>query len=251
MRSLPAPNPTHRSRRAAQALQRALLCLAILLGAAKPLSAQSEGIPEGFTSLFNGEDLTGWHVSRTNHHGTVGNFSVEDGAIVLKQHPFGQGGILLTDTTYDDFELYWEFKGDAGTDGGVLFRSNESGSAYQLQIGGAGHRGTGRLMGELLRVTTTATAEKLDAVWRDGEWNAFRLCVVGVAPHVTLWVNGVQMWAVQAERNNLIADATGGMIALQLHWSQTPTPVPGGSCCAYSWRPGAAHRYRHIAIKEL
>lgn len=218
---------------------------------ATPLHAQPEGIPDGFTPLFNGEDLTGWHISRTNHHGTVGNFFVEDGAIVLKQHPFGQGGILLTDETYGDFELYWEFKGDAGTDGGVLFRSNESGSAYQLQIGGAGHRGTGRLTGEVLRVTTTATPENLDAVWQDGEWNAFRLRVVGATPHVTLWVNGVQMWAVQAERNDLIADATAGMIALQLHWSRTPTPVPGGSCCAYSWRPGAAHRYRHIAIKEI
>jgi hypothetical protein len=225
----------------------ALLLSLVALITAPPLSAQ----PDGFTPLFNGEDLSGWHKSRTNHHGTVGNFFVEDGAIVLKQHPYGRGGILLTDEEYGDFELYLEFKGDPGTDGGILFRSNESGSAYQIQIGGGGNRGTGRLLGEVLRVTTTAAPDSLDSVWKDDDWNAFRLRVVGAAPHITLWINGEKMWAVQAERNDLIADATEGMIALQLYWSQPPTPVPGGSCCAYSWRPGAAHRYRNIAIKEL
>jgi hypothetical protein len=228
------------------------LGLAVLLGlaalaTAPPLAAQ----PDGFTPLFNGEDLSGWHTSRTNHHGTVGNFFVEDGAIVLKQHPYGQGGILLTDEEYGDFELYLEFKGAPGTDGGLLFRSNESGSAYQIQIGGGGNRGTGRLLGEVLHVTTTAAPDNLDRVWKKDDWNAFRLRVVGAVPHITLWINGEKMWAVQAERNDLIADATEGMIALQLHWSQPPTPVPGGTCCAYSWRPGAAHRYRNIAIKEL
>ena len=40
-------------------------------------------------------------------------------------------------------------------------------------------------------------------------------------------------------------------IGLQVHWSATHSPVPGGSCCERSWRPGAAHRYRHLWIREL
>ncbi len=241
------PLPVRRARRTLALIALVLFCGSIVIPNVQTLSAQ----PDGFTSLFNGENLSGWHKSRTNHHGTVGNFFVENGAIVLKQHPYGQGGILLTDEKYGDFELYLEFKGDPGTDGGLLFRSNESGSAYQIQIGGGGNRGTGRLMGEVLHVTTTAAPNSLGEVWKEDDWNAVRLRVKGAVPHITLWINGEKMWAVQAERNDLIADATDGMIALQLHWSQPPTPVPGGSCCAYSWRPGAEHRYRNIAIKEL
>ena len=33
-------------------------------------------VPPGFTPIFNGKDLTGWHVSQTNHHGTTPNFHV-------------------------------------------------------------------------------------------------------------------------------------------------------------------------------
>lgn len=228
-----------------------VLCALLIAAPSHTAVAQPEGIPDGFTPLFNGENLSGWHKSRTNHHGTVGHFFAEDGELVLKQRPFGQGGILLTDKTYGDFELYLEFQGDPGTDGGILFRSNESGSAYQIQIGGGGNRGTGTLMGEVLHVTTTAEADGLEEVWKSDSWNSFRLRVVGAAPHVTLWVNGTKMYEVQAERNDLIAGVTEGMIALQLHWSQPLTPVPGGSCCAFSWRPGAEHRYRHIGIKRL
>ena len=230
------------------------LCLFLLLAGISDLPAQNRrisAIPKGFTPLFNGKDLKGWHISKTNHQGTVGNFYVENDAIVMKQYPYGQGGILLTDKKYGDFELYFEFKGDPGTNGGVFFRSSESGSAYQIEILGDGEQGTGNLMGELVRMTTEAQATDLNKVWKKGGWNSFRLRVVGAKPHATLWVNGVQMWDVQAERNDLIADATAGMIALQLHWSSTILPVPGGRCCDYSWKPGAAHSYRNIAIKEL
>lgn len=225
--------------------------LLLLLAGVSCKSARYQQMPEGFTPLFNGKDLSGWHSSKTNHHGTVGDFSVEEGAIVMRQHPFGQGGILLTNQRYGDFELYLEFKGDAGTNGGIFFRSSESGTAYQVELAGDGEVGTGNLMGEMLHVTTRAEATALAKVWKKGDWNAIRLRVVGEAPQATLWVNGVQMWQVQAERNDLIADATDGMIALQLHWSATLQPVPGGRCCDYSWRPGAAHVYRNLAIKAL
>ena len=228
-----------------------LICLCLLMLFVTKLQAQVGEIPGGFTLIFNQKDLSGWHISKTNHHGTQGNFFVEDSVLVMKQHPFGRGGILLTDKKYEDFELYLEFKGEPGTNGGIFFRSNESGSAYQIEIVGDGGKGTGNLLGEILHVTTRAEATKLQQVWKEDDWNSFRLRVVGNKPHATLWVNGVEMWDVQAERNDLIADATEGMIALQLHWSQPLTPVPGGSCCDYSWKPGASHSYRNIAIKEI
>jgi hypothetical protein len=227
--------------------------LVLLLGgpvACAPRTA-APAAPPGFTLLFDGRTLTGWHVSRTSHQGTTPDVRVEDGAIVLRQDPYGQGGVLLTDRKYGDFELYLEVLPDAGTNGGIFFRSTESGSAYQIEVEGAGLGGTGNLLGEMLRVTTSARAERLREVWREGEWNSFRLRVEGAVPRISLWVNEVPMWDTTAVRNDAIADARNGYIGLQTHWSATYTPVPGGSCCERSWRPGAAHRYRNLWIREL
>lgn len=207
--------------------------------------------PPGFEPLFDGRTLDGWHASGTSHQGIAPEARVEDGAIVLRQSPYGQGGILLTDRHFTDFELYLEVLPDRATNGGVLFRSTESGSGYQIEVEGDGLGGTGNLLGEMLRVTTAARAEGLQGVWREGDWNSLRLRVEGEAPRVTLWVNHRLMWDVQAERNDLIAGERSGSIGLQVHWSATHSPVPGGSCCERSWRPGAAHRYRNLWIREI
>ena len=221
---------------------------AFLLVTASGAAAQ---VPQGFTPIFNGRDLSGWHVSRTTHQGTTPDIRVEDGAIVLRQAPYGQGGILLTDRKYRDFELYLELKPDWGTNGGVFFRSSESGSAYQVEVIGGGASGTGNLLGEMLRVNGGATAQGVQDVWRDDAWNSMRLRVVGTVPRVTLWINGTRIYDHALERNDLIADATDGFIALQTHWTNTYTSIPGVNCCPTSWRPGAAHRYRNIAIREI
>jgi hypothetical protein len=67
-------------------------------------------VPDGFTPIFNGTDLTGWHVSRTNHHGTTPDYRVVHGVIVGTQQPRGKGGILLTDRKYRNVEVYMEVK---------------------------------------------------------------------------------------------------------------------------------------------
>ncbi|WP_373522309.1 DUF1080 domain-containing protein [Aquiflexum sp.] len=213
--------------------------------------AQKNYIQKEYVSIFNGKDLEGWHISKTNHHGTTGNFFVEDGAIVMKQFPYGQGGIILTDQKYQDFELYLEFKGHPGTNGGVFLRSSESGSAYQLELAGDGEMGTGNLFGEMLKTTINANIQNLEEVWKKGDWNSFRIRITGEIPKVSLWINGTHMWDADGKRNDLIADASDGMIALQLHWSSTLQSVPGGRCCDFSWRPDTSHSYKNIMIKEL
>src|SRR5688572_30888273 len=91
-------------------------------------------IPEGFKPIFNGKDLEGWHISRTTHQGTTPDFRVEKGVIVVTQKPFGQGGVLLTDKKYKNFEVYLEAKIDSFTNGGIFIRSSESGIAYQIEF---------------------------------------------------------------------------------------------------------------------
>ena len=48
-------------------------------------------VPVGFTPIFNGKDLTGWHISKTNHHGTTPDYHVVHGMIVATQQPIGPG----------------------------------------------------------------------------------------------------------------------------------------------------------------
>ncbi|MBW3629460.1 MAG: DUF1080 domain-containing protein [Gemmatimonadetes bacterium] len=239
-------------RRTSSCAFRRVRALALLL----PLLATAaftlqDSIPAGFTRIFNGRDLTGWHVSRTSHQGTTPDARVEDGAIVLRQYPYGQGGVLLTDRKYRSFELYVEVKPAAGTNGGIFLRSTESGSAYQVELVGDGGPGTGNLLGERLSVSRTAAATAIGTVWRPGDWNAFRIRMEGEVPRLTLWVNGVQMWEVVQPQNDFIAEATEGFIGLQTHWTNTFTPIPDASCCPTSWKPGAAHRFRNVAIREL
>ena len=74
-----------------------------------PPADEGPEIPEGFTPIFNGKDLTGWHVSKTNHHGTTPDYRVLHGLIVGTQNPRGKGGIFLTDKKYKNFEVYLEW----------------------------------------------------------------------------------------------------------------------------------------------
>jgi hypothetical protein len=176
---------------------------------------------------------------------------VEDSAIVLRQHPYGQGGLLMTDRKFRNFELYLEVKPDWGTNGGIFFRSSEGGSAYQVEVEGGGAGGTGSLFGEMMRVSTPVEAKGVQAAWRPDDWNAFRIRVEGDVPRVALWINDVQIYNAQLGRNDLIGGRTDGMIALQSHWSSTFAPVAGSFDMSSSWKPGAAHRYRNVAIREL
>ena len=105
-------------------------------------------MPEGFTPLFNGRTLAGWHVSRTNHHGRTPDFYVLHGVIVATQNPLGGGGILLTDKKYKNFELYMEVKPDWGCDSGIFLRSTESGAAYQVTMDFLPNGGMGNVIGE-------------------------------------------------------------------------------------------------------
>jgi len=99
-----------------------------------PLEVPPVKVPEGFTPIFNGQNLIGWHASRTNIHGTTPNFYAQDGLILGTQSPFGGGGILLTDKTYKNFELYMEVKPDYGCDSGIFFRCTEAGHCYQITM---------------------------------------------------------------------------------------------------------------------
>ncbi len=222
-----------------------------LFGAAMVLSGQV--IPEGYTPIFDGKDIKGWHISRSNHHGTTGNWHVQDGVLIAEQHPYGQGGILLTDKKYKNFELVLEVKPDDDCDGGIFLRCTETGSAYQVDLTPHSRTpgaGIGNLFGEDLRVSKTGQPHS-EKAWKVHEWNTMKIRMTGEAPEIALWINDELMYDVQEPRNESLAGATTGMIALQMHWNAfTPAAGPRFDG-AVMWRPGGLHRFRIIAIKEL
>src|SRR5262245_58271218 len=108
-----------------------LLVLAAVVRAEPPRPEKFDDA--GFTTIFNGKDLTGWHVSaqtghsRTSKNKSGGKWVVEDGAIVGSQDVPGNSGMVVTDKHYGDFEVVLEMRNDDGPDSGLFLRSNEKG----------------------------------------------------------------------------------------------------------------------------
>ena len=162
---------------------------------------------------------------------------VEDGAIVGSQDRPGNGGIILTDAQYGDFEVIVEMKNDFGPDSGLFLRSTERGQAYQALID---YHNGGNLMGvygeglsggisvanfhftdkpgEIRKqdcpFPLPVSPEKWPEFWKHGQWNEFRARIVGNPPKITTWINGVKFmeWSDKEKRH-----PDQGGIALQVH----------------------------------
>ncbi len=229
-----------------------ILHAAVLAGLAVGLAVGQVGkIPEGFTPIFDSKTTKGWHPSRTTRHGNTPNYFVENGELVLKQKPYGQGGLLFTDKKYHNFELYLEVKEAWGCNSGIFLRSTEEGSAYQIELANEGGS-TGGLLGEGMRVGVGARPTDVAKVWKTEDWNSIRIRMEGDAPHITEWINDVQMFDVQEPVNDKIAGKTDGYIGVQLHYGTVYEPAVAEAFDLSSmWKPDAAYRFRNIAIKEL
>ena len=218
--------------------------------------------PADFQAIFNGRDLEGWHVSAKTGHSrasgnqTGGKWIVEDGAIIGSQDIPGNGGIVLTDEEFGDFEVALEMNNDFGPDSGLFLRSTEDGKAYQAMID---YHGRGNLMGiygEGLggfgssnyrfdgspdKIVLNKNPVRLPVLpdawkyfWRHGEWNELRARIVGNPPTITTWINGVQImeWSDTEQRH-----PDRGAIGLQVHG--------GGDLTKQSVR------YRNVRVKRL
>ena len=203
-------------------------------------------IPQGFKKIFNGKDRAGWHISEVNHHGNTKAWSVKDGVLMVTQDPAGNGGILLTDKKYKNFEVSIEVKPDWGCDGGLFLRANEKGQAYQVLLDYLEGGVVGGIYGERLEgvVADNTKAKDYRKYWKKDDWNQIRARIEGDVPHLQVWMNGTQIVDWTDKANHAADGATEGMIAVQAHRSD---PKSTNS----RWVPGGYHRFRNIAIKEL
>ena len=103
---------------------------------AAPLIAADFAPEPGFTALFNGKDLTGWHhqdgpaLDGLTDPGD-GRFTIKDGALTGNTAKAEKGRVLLwtTKSFTGNFVLRFEFRAAEKTDGGLFFNKT------QLQCG--------------------------------------------------------------------------------------------------------------------
>jgi hypothetical protein len=86
---------------------------------ATPARAADGNYAEGFQTLFNGQDLSGWQIER----GDPALWEVEDGVIVGRSRDYRTRSFLLTEREYADFVLRLEFNLDRATGGAVALRA--------------------------------------------------------------------------------------------------------------------------------
>lgn len=143
--------------------------------------------PEGFTSLFNGTDLTGWKAT-----GKMDVWGAEKGVIYVDK---GGGGWLLTEKEFGDFELRVEYKMSKGANSGVALRTPREGDpAYvgmEIQLiddeGWPGKLADYQHTGSIYDVVPAGKLNNKPV----GEWNAMRIVCKG--PKVSIEVNGTQV----------------------------------------------------------
>jgi hypothetical protein len=219
---------------------------------------------DGYVSIFDGKTLHGWHVtaktghSRASKNQSGGRWVAEDGAIVGSQDIPGNGGLIITDKKYKDFEVVLEMKNDFAPDSGLFLRSTEDGRAYQAMID---YHNGGNLMGiygeGIPGVKTASNFNFLDSVtkirenkkcpfplpvspekwpefWKHGQWNELKARIVGNPPEITTWIKGVKFMEFKDDKKR---HPDEGGIALQVH---------GGGDYTKQFV-----RYRNIQIKVL
>jgi len=191
-------------------MKRVLVVLSAWLALAMPVWAQAPA-GNGWVSLFNGKDLSGW-----KNNGQE-KWVVEDGAI-LGESTVGHYGYLTTEKTYGDFVLRLKFKCETDGNSGVFTRSTITGNSPEtgpdiegMQVEVDPTRHTGGIYESGGRGWVALPTEAGEKAIKPREWNDLEIAVEG--RHYVTRLNGVQCIDFQDPAPKF----TTGVIALQLH----------------------------------
>lgn len=228
----------------------AFFAVAVFLLAPAAARAADPSPPQGFRTLFNGKDLSGWH--GLNPHNVVKlsgdakeanlkqqqaefpkNWTVENGELVNDGH----GPYAATDQEFGDIELRLEYKTVAKADSGVYLRGTP-----QVQIwdwnqafdpknpSRKPHLGSGGLFNN---AHTAAGRDPL--VFADkplGEWNHFR--IRQIAARTWVWLN-----------DKLVVDGA----TMENFWDRAKPLPEKGSILLQTH--GGEIRWRNIFVREI
>ena len=174
-------------------------------------------------SLFNGKDLSGWHMNRAE-----GSFSVKDGLLIAKSvdmrsHLFYMGDDQ-TPVAFKNFELVVVAKGAAESNSGIFIHTDyalrdEKGhlaNGYEVNLNTS--KSVTRKTGSLYDVVDL-TNQPLD----DTQWFETRIRVIG--NRIQVWLDGKQVIDYREppnpkrkeSRQGRLLKPNGGAIALQAH----------------------------------
>jgi 3-keto-disaccharide hydrolase len=212
-------------------------------------------IPKGFTALFNGKDLTGWH-GWAIHSKPAGLYAlaelapaerqkkIDEWTADAKQHwsvqngelvNDGHGAYLATDRELGDIELLIEYKTVPKADSGIYLRATP-----QVQIwdytkeGGKWDRGADKGSGGLWNNSRGAPG-KDPLVLADkpfGQWNQVRIVQVGA--RTSVWLNG-----------KLVVDH-----AIMENFWDRKKPLPAKGAVLLQTHGGEI-RWRNIFVREI
>lgn len=165
--------------------------------------------PAGFKALFNGQDLTGWRGGDTFDHRKYlamdpaartkqdaewtadmqKHWSIQNGELVNDGH----GKYATTVEDYGDFELLVDYRTVALADSGIYLRGVPQVQIWDFTEKAKFNLGADKGSGGLWNNSPGAPG-KDPAVLADkpfGEWNSFRIVMVG--SRVSVWLNGKQV----------------------------------------------------------
>ena len=171
--------------------------------------------PEGFTALFNGEDLSNWKTDGD----AAEHWTVEDGVL----HYDGKGKSLVTAKDYGDFELFVDWKTGPEADSGIYLRGKP-----QVQIWDRPDIGSGGLFNNKVGESNPLTVADNPI----GEWNTFHILMKG--EKVTVFLNG----------EKVVDD-----VVLE-NWPDYEGPIPAAGPIELQHH-GNPLEFRNIYIKEL
>lgn len=177
----------------------------IVLLMAMPAQAQNEP-PRGFTAIFNGKDLDGWHgmphfdprklwamtaearakKRAADTEDARKHWSVDKGELVNDGH----GAYLTTDKDYGDIELLIEYKTVPTADSGIYLRVTPQVQIWDSTEPRSRKLGSDKGSGGLWNNSPGAPG-KDPLVLADrpfGEWNSFRIIQIGA--RTTVYLNG-------------------------------------------------------------
>jgi Domain of Unknown Function (DUF1080) len=167
----------------------------------------------GWTSLFNGKDLSGW-----KNNGDE-KWVVEDGTI-LCQSTANKYGYLTTDKTFRDFDLRLKFKGEAEGNSGVFIRSRILGidpqhgpdiEGMQIEVDPNVGKHTGGLYESGGRGWVSMPTAEGEQALKPGAWNDLEVSARG--PHIVTKLNGAKI----VDFTDPSPKFTDGVIGLQIH----------------------------------
>ena len=262
---------------------------ALVLGAsralAEPVAHEDSAHGDGWITLFDGKSLNGWHKNPNKIvHGTGGVWEVEPGGVLAgHQDPpgSGNGGILLSDRKFGDFELSIDMLPAWDSDSGVFLRANDLGQGIQMTVdyydgGNIGHlygeqigawvartfslKGTvegDKLVAlktiahrtpEAVGLAASCTPEEWLAAWKIGDWNTARIRVEGRPyPKVTTSINGLKVCEFDGATSNAAKYDRDEVHKLLGDSGSIVVQVHGGE----RWPLGAKCRWRNIKVREL